>query len=125
MLFRSIAPADSDAEPTDKTLGNNGSNKIHTKKENKEFSKPTPPKNQDDIPMGGVPPITHDKFITPAEATEIRKKCSELKIPPKVAKSMIKDLGINVIDEIPVDRFQEVLEALGFLHSEMAGNTHE
>lgn len=96
----------------------NGAKKTQPKKH-------TPPAHQDDVPLGNVPPITHDKFITPKEATEVRKKCSELKIPPKVAKSMIKDLGISTVDEIPADRKQEILDALEFLHSEMAGTTHD
>lgn len=106
-----IAPGDSDGEPM--SHGNNGNGHaetephqtIKTEQEKKELE-------------NEVPPITHDKFITPEQATLYRKECVRLKIGTKDMKTELKKLGISMPDKIPADQFDDRFKELEFLANE-------
>jgi len=93
-------------------------NKILTDKEKAALSKEILPKDQDDIPLGPVPEIKRDKFITSDQATAYRKECVRLKIPTKTMKAELKEHGISMPDKIPADEFDTRFKELEFLANE-------
>ena len=119
MAMVGIAPGDdTDGEPTNKEKNEQEQlSKIQTTKEKKQLSKPIKPSNQDDIPMD-VPPITHDKKIPASQATAFRKEAGRLKLDGKQVKSMIKAQGFNTADDISVEKYDELFNALGFMADE-------
>ena len=117
-----IAPGDSDGEPTDNGNGNGNdhteTNKILTEKEKKALSEEIPPKDQDDIPLDPVTPITRDNFVTSDQATAYRKECIRLKIATKAMKAELKEHGISMPDKIPADQYDVRFKELEFLANE-------
>lgn len=96
---------------TDISTDNDGHNEIKTPqtiktdKEKKALSKE-------------IPPISHDKFVTPEQATAYRKECVRLKIPTKIMKAELKKHGITMPDNIPADQFENRFQELNFLANE-------
>ena len=101
----------------DEDGGDNGNGKKQEIKTRKKTQTVTPPKGQDDIPMGNGGPITSK------QATDYRKECSRLKIAPKIAKDNLKEHGINTVDEIPAAQYEERFGELSFIADEMKGET--
>lgn len=109
---------DDKEEADDNSNGNGSPQKILTEEEKKKLADGVPRKNQADVPLGKVPPMRRDNFVTPEQATSYRKESIRLKIATKTMKAELKKHGISMPDKIPADQFDALFKELELFSSE-------